>query len=195
MKSQDIKLKMLAEILFGRHYAVAVTECSIFHGVADVLGVTKAGSSHEIEVKCSKQDLKSELDCLDILFREKKQEKYLQKLWKHKYYLDKFLKDPSMFDKGNYGNFYRSIYSTPENIPNKFSFCVTPELKDYAKESLKDTPYGLYVAYDNHVTEVKTPEYLHKEKLSDKHKMQLLRKTSTEIYYTRAELHSLKTTS
>ena len=57
MKSQDIKLKMLAEILFGRHYAVAVTECSIFHGVADVLGVTKAGFSHEIEVKCSKQDL------------------------------------------------------------------------------------------------------------------------------------------
>ena len=192
MKSQEIKLMMLSELLFGRNYQCAVTECSLFHGIADVLGLTKAGFSHEIEVKCSKQDLKSEIDCLDILLRGVKQEKSKAKLWKHKYYLNNQLKDPSIFDKSNYETVYRSIYTKPSNIPNKFSFCVTKELLDYAKESLKNTPYGLYVCYENNVGEIKVPDYLHKEKMNDENKMSLLRKVSTEIFYVRTELYNLK---
>lgn len=74
-------------------------------------------------------------------------------------------------------------------MPNIFSFVVTPELEQIAKESLKGTPYGLVVvkgAYDWRA--VNKADYLHKEKVRPNVIRKLLHKTSTETQSTRAEL-------
>lgn len=187
--SQGLKLQMLNEMLFSRQHIVGVTECSLYKGVADILVCSKAGFTHEIEVKVSKQDLKSEIDCIHIILGQKQQEKYFEKLHKHMHYLQETANKNNDLFNDRFMIYYN--LNKTDHTPNKFSFCVPPNLAEYAMKSLDGTPYGLYICHKNFVEEKIKPNYLHKNKILDEHKDYLLRKCSTEIFYTRQKLNEL----
>lgn len=184
MTSIEIKQKLLWELLYKRGYHMAVTEKSMIYGIADIFALTKAGFTHEIEIKVSRADLKSELDCVDLVCSGKKQEKPMSKFHKHLAYLkqDARASKYSLFDPAREPNprvvygFQSDIAIEKTDLPNKFSFAVPTELVEYAQEKLKDTPYGVFaISPAGTIFQVKEAKHIHKEKITQKEIMYLLR--------------------
>ena len=169
MKASEIKPFLLRELLFGGHHAV-FTEVEF----ADVFGVTRSKYTHELEIKVSKADLMSELNCIkDLTLFGTPQKRYAKK-YKHEHY---FKGETNMFVE----------------VPNYFSFVTPFNLEKLALEILKDTKYGLYCIniHENGGNPYATigcqkkAQLLHKEKISEKKLFYLLRKASTEVQFLR----------
>lgn len=169
MKSEEAKVALLDWMLFRAGFTAGFTE---FQN-ADVFGITKAGYTHEVEVKVSKSDLMSELKCVECILGRAKQEKYMNKQFKHKYYLTSPLE---------------KIWAT---VPNKFSFAVPKELVLIACEYLAGTKYGVIELTGGVPETRKKSDWLHKEKPNEKLISALLRKASTEVYFTREKILKL----
>lgn len=195
MTSKEIKHKLLFDLLYRRGYHMAVTEKTMFYGIADVFAMSKAEYTHELEIKTSRQDLKSEIDAIELVLSGKKQEKHLAKFHKHLAYLklDNRGSKYSLFDpEEDTRPYILKTFEKPEveksRIPNKFSFAVTPDLKEYAKKSIEGTPYGLFVIHAHSIDLEVQAKHLHKEKISREEVMYLLRKVSIEIENVRGQL-------
>src|SRR3990167_2756273 len=169
MRASEIKPYLLRELLFGGHHAV-FTEVEY----ADVFGITRSKYTHEFEIKVSKADLFSELNCIKDLVLFGAPQKSYEKKYKHERY---FKGESNMFCE----------------VPNYFSFVTPFALEKVALEILKDTKYGLYCIdiHENggnpYATLVcqKKAQLLHKEKISEKKLFYLLRKASTEVQFLR----------
>lgn len=177
---------MLWHALYRLHATAAVTEYGGkgVDGIADVYGITESGYSYEIEVKCSKNDLAGELEAIrhiqawnaaPTLGEKPMPKRSMSKRLKHEVYLS-----------GTY----------PWRIPNRFYFVVPIDLREYALKALEGTPYGLFsvnstptsLGSQEWVSEDKDARHLHKEKVSDEVKENILRKSCTEIAALRAKI-------
>jgi hypothetical protein len=64
--------------------------------------------------------------------------------------------------------------------PNRFSFVVSEELSDFAKEGLQGTPYGLYVCESTGPVSMKRAEYLHRQEAPRDVVLNILHKACVE---------------
>lgn len=200
MKSSDIKVRMLWYLLYKNYNLAGITEYGGpgVNGIADVLCVNWNHFTHEYEVKVSKADLAGELKTIQLLcdvtslFHEGKKNyldeiRTFSKLDKHCHYLQRVPPGEEMGFR---------MFGKPTDfstMPNKFSFVVPPDLKDYAKENLKNTPYGLMVAAgDYDLSVVKKADWLHKGKVNDETVRKIAHKSCTEMYSTRRQLLDLQ---
>lgn len=176
MTSKEIKPYLLKELLYVMGYHAAFTEVKY----ADVYGITRSQYSHEFEIKVSKADLLSELNCIKELVLFGTPKKYYAKKYKHEQLL-----------KGESNQF--------QEVPNYFSYVVPFCLQEAAMAVLKDTKYGLY-CIDIHenggnpyatIGRQKKADLLHKEKLSDEATFYLLRKAATEVQTLREKVNLL----
>lgn len=189
--AKELKPQIISELIYHKGYHCAFTEFNMHFGIADIFAMTKAEFTHEIEIKTERGDLKSELDCILLVMSNKDQKKWMNKLHKHYAYLSKIqVSKYSLFEPSIDKNYYRDV--EVDHIPNKFSFAVPGELLDYAKGVLKDTPYGLILVDRGFFKVVKTAGYLHKEKISERMRMYLLRKASMEVHIARSNVLSLE---
>lgn len=186
MTAIELKAAALFYMLYRLHFFMAVTEyggkgCE---GIADLFGINAAGFSHEFEVKVAKADLAGELRTIRwLLDRDEKKNCTYAKLDKHCKYFG--VAPPG--DQRQWWSDGRPPHV--EVIPNKFSFCVPPELAKYAFDELKGTRYGLVVITGSYDFETKKKaEYLHKEKPTQETIMKLAHKSSTEIQSLRHDL-------
>lgn len=201
MTSKEMKAHLLFYMLYRLHFMAAVTEYGGVgtDGIADLYGITSADLSHEIEVKVSKQDLAGELQAIKyhvknrIPARSVHNTGMMSDIFGSRPDTEKVVEPPPRgARKGTKHWWYlcETAQSGDWRVkPNRFSFAVTPALKDFALAELKETPYGLIVvkeAYD--VVTVKKADYLHKEKVSDKVLRKVLHKSCTEIQSVRQEL-------
>lgn len=190
MIAAEIKSNLLTHILYQLHFTAAVTEYGGkgVYGIADLFGVTKAGYTHEFEVKISKQDLAGELNAIkgilkpdDLMSDPKEKRKHASKSPKHNVYLGK---------SNSFG------YDPFHQRPNYFSFVTPFELQKFALEILEETPYGLFCV-DVHenggypystIGCQKRASYLHKEKPNQGVADNILRKACTEVEALRREV-------
>lgn len=174
MNAKEVKADMLGHVLYRLRYAAAITEYGGVgsYGIADIFGMQESGFTHEFEVKVSRSDLAGELNAIEYWTRPEQlaigdpghRSAPVAKGGKHCAYL-----------KGVLGPLAYAM-----KIPNKFSFVVPAELREFAKDGLKNSPYGLYVI-DGDPSCVKRAEYLHKEKATEQIRMNILRKASGEV--------------
>jgi hypothetical protein len=118
MIAKQAKAKMLWWMLYRFNFLAAVTEFDF----ADVFAISRAKYSHEVEIKVSRADLMSELNCIDIVLGRIPQTKYFPNHFKHRNYI-----------LAEFPTFTR---------PNYFSFAVPESLIDVALPHLEGTPYG-----------------------------------------------------
>lgn len=199
MNAARLKAEMLFYLLVEKKYQCAVTEYSGkgVDGNADIFGFTKAGFTHEVEIKCSKADLAGEIASIKNLLRHEDAkmlgERKLAKLTKHSRYLNQ-----SPQGEMPWGRREREVVDATF-VPSRFSFLVVPELVDYALDNLIGSPYGVYKITEYpageyrkttvyRISEERAPTQLHKEKVTEDIKEYLLRKTSTEVQILRAKM-------
>ena len=202
MRADEVKVRMLKTLLFDKSYQCAVTEYSGRGclGIADVFGFTKAGYSHEVEVKVNSNDLKGELNSVNLLISQEPIEKDGEQDFSYStcLKLDKHCRYLNAVPPGEIGsmrclNGYNRVRERDislDNLPNSFSFAVPSDLREIAEEGLVDSPYGLFVItrreYQDKVwfsyDEVKTPEKLHKDKITEEIKEYMIRKSSVEVF-------------
>lgn len=175
LDSQLMKCFIGDYFLAHRNYKAVFTE-ALNH--SDVLAIRRSGFIDEVEVKVTRRDLQSELKAVANIFPA-------EKLEKHQRYLTTATCGQKM-DSGF--------------VPNTFSFFVPEELKDFALEELRGTPYGLYVlpkdAYRScHIQEERIPIKLHGEKPSAAEVWYLVKKASRELASVRSQLSNYKKVS
>lgn len=166
---------MMSKLLYRMGYHAVFTEFRY----ADLFAITRSRYSSEFEIKTSKSDLMSELNCVKDLVLFGEPQKVYEKRFKHEHYF-----------KGESNQFCE--------VPNYFSFVVPFDLEKTALEILKDTKYGLYCIkiHENGgnpfatVSVQKKAQLLHKEKIKDDLLFSLLRKSSTEVDTLRSKLLS-----
>lgn len=165
-QSVEIKERLLFFLLYRMGYHAAFTEMLN----ADVFAITRAKYTHEFEIKTSKPDLMSELNCVKELVMFGEAKKSYAKNWKHTRYL----------------GITNSVLSI--EIPNYFSFVVVPELSKTALEILATTAYGVYEYDGGYIRNLKKATLLNKEKVSEKLFFYLLRKAAVEVQTLREKL-------
>ena len=175
MKSQEVKVAILEELVYGSYLAAVTEYCG-----ADVYGITQSLYSHEIEVKVSKADLMSELYAIKEVLDD--DSSYMKRSKGHKHYY--YLKRP--------GNILSQFYRPP----NRFSFAVPNDLVEIARQYLKDTPYGLYEMHDagaNYITRriVKKASWLQRTKVTQEDIYKIISKCSLEVVSLRRKLLDL----
>lgn len=120
ISTPEMKYYVLSYYRFQRQYPIAATEVAVFGNfVADVLASDLEKEFVEVEIKISESDMLSD-------FQHKSQ--------KHTAYLDTVIhKEGALTDKER------------KDMPTKFLYAVPKEMRNFAKELVKGTPYGLMV--------------------------------------------------
>lgn len=144
-----IKYQLMKYLRFQRKFIFACSECV---NNADITGLD-ANNLIEIEIKISKADFLKEFDGESRIKSYK--HKVLQSLWAKE----------NIKTKNNYV------------IPNYFYFCVTPEIKNFVIDFLKEkgyNGYGVLLCNENripytqtHIECIKTPKKVHNTPPSD----------------------------
>lgn len=120
LSTPEMKYYVLSYYRFQRQYPIAATEVGVFGGfIADVLASDLEKEFVEVEIKISESDMLSD---------------FQHKSLKHTAYLDSVLhKEGSLTTKER------------KLMPNKFLYAVPKEMRKFALEMVKGTPYGLMV--------------------------------------------------
>ena len=128
LSTPEMKYYILHYYRFQRQYPIAATEVTVFGSyVADVLTSDLEKEFIEVEIKISEADMLSD---------------FQHKSMKHTAYLDSVL------------HVEGSTLSAADRkyMPTKFLYAVPREMKNFAKEMIKGTPYGLIVVDPNDAT-------------------------------------------
>lgn len=189
MTADILKFKTQKYLLWKSNHIVAVTEYGGFGsmGIADCFSINQNMYSSEFEIKVAKQDLMGELNSIEFLIKGTDSPLFtngqinydlLKKLDKHAKYLD-------IVPAGEMPWRLRQQRQNLNDIPNTFSFVVTRDLVDIAKEKLEGSPYGLYCVLerDNRYdlpSNVLKPKKLHNEKVTLENLMKIATRTSNE---------------
>lgn len=182
INSQQAKVIIMNEYLFQKKCLGAFTE-SLQN--SDVLAVTKAKYTVEIEVKTHREDLLNEMHTIRVALDGGGKARIGLRQRAVKYYKhDNYLHYDDMVER--YG--MKSLTSIPF-VPNTYYIAMPKELYDHRLNFLTATPYGIILLGENAVFEViREARQIHKNKIDDDHLMQLMRKTCTENYFLRKKL-------
>lgn len=121
LSTPEMKYYVLSYYRFQRQYPIAATEVQVFGNyVADVLASDLEKEFVEVEIKISESDMLSD---------------FQHKSMKHTAYLDSVLHTEG------------STLTKKEKLlmPTKFLYAVPREMKNFAKQQVSGTPYGLIV--------------------------------------------------
>ncbi len=119
ISTPEMKYYVLSYYRFQRQYPIAATEVGVFGGfVADVLASDLENEFVEVEIKISESDMIND---------------FQHKSLKHSAYLDSVLhKEGSALTK-----------KEKLLMPTKFMYAVPKEMRRFATDLVKGTPYGL----------------------------------------------------
>lgn len=178
----------MSHMLYALNFQGIITEYGGVgtNGIADLFGITSSGYTHEFEVKTAKSDLAGELKSIKFHLPANKglfaQQDFsgATKGFKHRHYLNPTQSETSK---------YPYTLCSDRDIPNKFSFVVSDDLKEFALKELENTPYGLWVVFWHEngghpfskMMRFKKAEFLHKTKPSNEIISRMFHKACTEI--------------
>ena len=120
LSTPEMKYYVLSYYRFQRQYPIAATEVAVFGNfVADVLASDLEKEFVEVEIKISETDMLGD---------------FQHKSMKHTAYLNSVLTVKASFSE-------KELLT----MPTKFLYAVPKEMKNFAKDLVKGTPYGLMV--------------------------------------------------
>lgn len=171
MNSQQAKLIVSKHFLFDLHALGTYTE-SLQN--SDVLAVTKAMFTVEVEIKTHREDLLNELHTITKVLRDDKpfglRQRHVKWL-KH----NSYLKHPEVVTPNTF-------------IPNTYYIAIPDTMYDHRLNALRGTPYGVMLIHEDKVEIVMEARKMHKNKLLPEHLLRLMRKTATENYFLRKKI-------
>jgi hypothetical protein len=181
MTASEAKRKIIFHYLTSGTSISAITEPALFNGYrADVLVLDNNFISTEIEIKVNREDLWSELRCIQKWKSILLPSYPTTKGSKHSYYLNQQFLDTNKL-----------------RVPNKFYFAVTEDLLEDAKKEIQGTPYGLIylreaVGADLDPAVVVSGKRLHDNPVDKEFLIHNLRRMSWENYNLMGKVHELK---
>lgn len=167
MEAHIIKAK-LQQHFYHQGFNMSCTEFGVYNGWADVFLYQRNRYTHEFEVKVSKADFMSEINCIDHILNGDREGLDYQKLassnkyGKHHRYMDRELVKQAL-----------SYNPTNQIYPNKFSFAIPLELlpkinSPKVLELIETAGYGLYTIDPEQsswvcLERVIKPQFIHRE--------------------------------
>lgn len=154
-------------------------EFAFFGTRMDVMALTKDGFMHEFEIKCSKSDLQEAKTIMATSILETQPEKYSVhgvKGQKHFFYLKQEYSAEWPAFKSPHGmvNDYFSCQK-----PNFFWMVVPYEFRNFCKQNLIATPYGIITfTPKNKITIFRKPRAIHKLRVPEGCKREIIRSAS-----------------
>lgn len=136
MKSQHAKKELLNFFLYEKKRTLCMTEFKY----ADVFTLTASEYTEEIEIKVEKGDLKRELEVVSWATGMGPEKAFA---WNKKHKHQRYMEAAGKRDVLRNG--YTMAYPRFEDVPNRFYFAVTSELRELAERGVHDTPYGLII--------------------------------------------------
>lgn len=160
---------------------------------SDVFSINRSGYTCDYEIKVSKQDLDRELSHINATEPARGWQRGEPKTQKHHYYrMGKgYIEEPH--------DYYGSMLSFNYTVPNKFCFFIPDGLYEHLATRMIGLPYGIMVfRHDADYWTIETkkqPDFLHKEKPTERTKALMFRRASNELVELRRAHYWLQPTT